>query len=132
MRCTSQPDRTAGPDYVLRVDGQPVGTVEVRSRSEDLRAAMARTREVGTPSTASAERRVPYTYATDGVRVVFRNGDDPEPRPRELFTFHQPETVARWLREAATDPCQGTRQTPRWRSVGLPAGGHEISPVADS
>ncbi|MFF7855165.1 DEAD/DEAH box helicase family protein [Streptomyces sp. NPDC007904] len=110
VRSTVQPDRAAGLDYVLRVDGQPVGTVVVRPRSEDLRAAMARTREAGTPSTASAERRMPYTYATDGVQVVFRNGDDPEPRPREVFTFHQPDTVARWLREAATDPQAPTFQ----------------------
>ncbi|WP_159024927.1 type I restriction endonuclease subunit R [Streptomyces sp. CB01373] len=110
MRGTAQSDWAAGPDYVLRVDGQPVGTVKVRSPREDLRAAMARTREAGTPSTASAERRMPYTYATDGVRVLFRNGDDPEPRPREIFTFHQPDTVARWLREAATDPQAPTFQ----------------------
>ncbi|MFG3210384.1 DEAD/DEAH box helicase family protein [Streptomyces tendae] len=110
MRGTAQPDGAAGPDYVLRVDGQPVGTVAVRPRSEDLRAAMARTFEAGTPSTASAERRMTYIYATDGVRVLFRNGDDPELRPREVFTFHQPDTVARWLREAATDPQAPTFQ----------------------
>lgn len=110
VRSTATPDRAAGPHYVLRIDDQPVGTVEVRHRNEDLRAAMARTREAGTPSTASAERRMPYTYATDGVRVLFRNGDDPEPRPRELFTFHRPDTMARWLREAATDPQAPTFQ----------------------
>ncbi|MGW7423646.1 DEAD/DEAH box helicase family protein [Streptomyces sp. NPDC054813] len=110
MRGPAQPERAAGPNYVLRVDGQPVGTVEVRPRSEDLRAAMARTREAGTPSTASAGRRMPYIYATDGVRVLFRNGDDPEPRPRVVFTFHQPDTVARWLREAMADPQAPTFQ----------------------
>ncbi|MFF4387183.1 DEAD/DEAH box helicase family protein [Streptomyces sp. NPDC001552] len=112
VRGTAHPNRglVAGPDYVLRIDGQPVGTVEVHPRSEDLRAAMARTREAGTPSTTSAERWMPYTYVTDGVRVVFRNGDDPEPRPREVFTFHQPDTVARWLREAAADPQAPTFQ----------------------
>ncbi|WP_158706374.1 MULTISPECIES: DEAD/DEAH box helicase family protein [Streptomyces] len=104
VRGTAQPDGAAGPDYVLHVDGRPVGIVEVRSRGGDLRAAVDRTRGTGTPSTASAERRMPYTYATDGVRVLFRNGDDPEPRPREVFTFHQPDTVARWLREAVADP----------------------------
>ncbi|MGW7366992.1 hypothetical protein ACWGI8_27050 [Streptomyces sp. NPDC054841] len=81
VRGAAQPDRAAGPDYVLRVDGRPVGTVEVRPRGEDLRASMARTREAGTRSTASAERRMPYTYATDGVRVLFQNGDDPSRAP---------------------------------------------------
>ncbi|MFB7760555.1 DEAD/DEAH box helicase family protein [Streptomyces xiamenensis] len=104
VRGTAQPDRAPGPDYVLRVDGQPVGTVEVRPRSEDLRAGNARAHKAGATWTASAERGMPYTYATDGLRVLFRNGDDPEPRPREVFTFHQPDTMARWLREAAADP----------------------------
>ncbi|WP_405884476.1 hypothetical protein OG747_41430 [Streptomyces sp. NBC_01384] len=104
VRGTAHPDGTEGPNYVLHVDGQPVGTVAVRPGGGDLPTAMARTREAGTPSMASAERRMPYTYATDGVRVLFRNGDDPEPHPREVFTFHQPETVARWLRESAADP----------------------------
>ncbi|PZH11341.1 hypothetical protein C1I97_13195 [Streptomyces sp. NTH33] len=104
VRGAAQPDQAAGPDYVLRVDGQPVGTVEVRPRGKDLRAALARPGEADTPSTASAEQRMPYTYATDGVRVLFQNGDDPEPRFREIFSFHQPDTVARWLREAVADP----------------------------
>ncbi|WP_426567784.1 DEAD/DEAH box helicase family protein [Streptomyces canus] len=104
VRGAAQPDQAAGPDYVLRVDGRPVGTVEVRPRGKDLGAALARRGEAATPSTASTERRMPYTYATDGVRVLFQNGDDPEPRFREIFSFHQPDTVARWLREAVADP----------------------------
>ncbi|MGA5499353.1 hypothetical protein ACPCSP_34125 [Streptomyces cinereoruber] len=35
-------------------------------------------------------------------------------------------------RKASAAECQRTRQTPQRRSVGLPAGGHESSPVADS
>lgn len=110
VRGTAQPDGAAGPDYVLRVDGRPVGTVEVRPRGGDLLAAVAQSRGAGTSLTASAEHRMPYMYTTDGVRVLFRNGDDPEPRPREVFTFHQPDTVTRWLREAVADP-----QTPTFQ-----------------
>ncbi|MCI4085648.1 DEAD/DEAH box helicase family protein [Streptomyces sp. MMS21 TC-5] len=111
VRGTAQPDGAAGPDYVLRVDGRPVGTVEVQPRGGDLRAAMTRTRGTGIRSTASAEPRMHYTYATDGVRVLFRNGDDPEPGPREVFTFHQPDTLALWQREAAADPQAPTFQS---------------------
>ncbi|MFJ6015369.1 DEAD/DEAH box helicase family protein [Streptomyces sp. NPDC092952] len=103
-------DWTAGTDYVLRVDDQSVGIVKVQPRGTDLRAGIARIRKADTSWTASAERRMPYTYATDGVQVLFRNGDDPEPRLREVFTFHQPATVARWLREAAADPQAPTFQ----------------------
>lgn len=106
----AQPDRAAGPDYVLCIDGRPVGTVEVRSRGMDLQAALARPREASASSTASAERRMSYTYATDGVRVLFRNGDDPEPRFREIFSFHQPDTLGRWMREAVADPQAPTFQ----------------------
>jgi type I restriction enzyme R subunit len=105
VQSRAQPDGAAGPDYVLCIDSRPVGTVEVRPRGGDLRV-----RETDNQSTPSAERRMPYTYATDGVRVLFRNGDDPEPRSREVFTFHQPDTVARWLREAAADPQAPTFQ----------------------
>ncbi|WP_405737408.1 DEAD/DEAH box helicase family protein [Streptomyces sp. NBC_01537] len=110
VRGAAQPGDAAGPGYVLHVDGRPVGTVMVRPRSEDLWAAIARARGSDTTSAASAERRMPYTYAADGVRVLFRNGDDPEPRPREVFSFHKPDTVARWLREAVADPQAPTFQ----------------------
>ncbi|MFY0510559.1 DEAD/DEAH box helicase family protein [Streptomyces globisporus] len=110
VRGTDRPDGAASPDYVLHVDGRPVGIVEVRARGGGLRAAMARTPEIGTSLTGSSERRMRYAYATDGIRVLFRNGDDPEPRPREVFTFHQPDTVALWLREAVTDPQAPTFQ----------------------
>ncbi|MFE5488685.1 DEAD/DEAH box helicase family protein [Streptomyces virginiae] len=110
VRSMDQPDGAASPDYVLLVDGRPVGTVEVRPHGGDLRAAMARTPEIGNPLTGSAKRRMRYAYVTDGVRVLFRNDDDPEPRPREVFTFHQPDTVALWLREAVTDPQAPTFQ----------------------
>ncbi|WP_435243735.1 DEAD/DEAH box helicase family protein [Streptomyces cucumeris] len=101
---TAQPDGATGPDYMLRVDGRTVGTVEVQPPGGNLPSAVARTRGTNTPLTASPQRRMPYTYATDGVRVLFQNEDDPEPHPREVFTFHQPDTVARWLREAVADP----------------------------
>lgn len=104
VRDTAQLVGAAGPDFVLCVDGRPVGTVEVRPHGEDLRAAMTRTRWTEIPTGVSAEQRLPYSYSTDGVQMLFRNGDDPDSRPRGVFTFHRPDTVARWLREAVADP----------------------------
>ena len=43
------------------------------------------------------ERPLPFLYESTGVETRFTNWLDPEPRSRQVFTFHRPETLAAWL-----------------------------------
>lgn len=42
-------------------------------------------------------RPLPFLYESTGVETRFTNRLDPEPRSRDLFSFHRPETVASWV-----------------------------------
>jgi type I restriction enzyme R subunit len=46
-------------------------------------------------SGAGASRPLPFAYETTGVVTQFTNNLDPEPRSREVFTFHRPEELIR-------------------------------------
>jgi type I restriction enzyme R subunit len=40
---------------------------------------------------------LPFCYQSTGVETHFTNGFDPDPRSRNLFAFHRPDTLASWL-----------------------------------
>src|SRR5690606_10351876 len=41
---------------------------------------------------------LPFVYLSTGEITRFTDARDPKHRFREVFTFHRPETLARWLR----------------------------------
>ena len=45
-----------------------------------------------------------FVYESTSVETRFTNMLDPEPRSRRVFTFHRPDTLARWVQEAALHP----------------------------
>jgi len=103
-------------DYLLYVDRRPVGVIEAKREGADLVSALDQAgRYAGSPTAQQATRAphvpLPYQYASDGHRILFRDTRDPEFRFREVFWFHQVETVARWLREADAD-----REAPTYRA----------------
>lgn len=55
--------------------------------------------------------RLPFVFEASGVETHFTNGFDPEPRARLIFNVPRPETLARHLREAETNP-----DYPTWRA----------------
>ena len=42
-------------------------------------------------------RPLPFLYESTGSETRFTNGLDPQPRSRNVFSFHEPETLAEWL-----------------------------------
>ena len=40
---------------------------------------------------------LPFLYESTGQVTRFTNGRDPNPRSREIFTFHRPETFKDWM-----------------------------------
>lgn len=54
---------------------------------------------------------LPFLYETTDNEIQFTSLLDADPRSRQVFGFHRPETMARWLREAELEP-----QAPSLRS----------------
>ena len=90
-----------GPaDYVLFVDRQAIGVVEAKP---DNWGAKLTTVEEQSEGYAKAKLKwvsnaepLPFLYESTGQITRFTNGRDPNPRSREIFTFHRPETFKSW------------------------------------
>lgn len=97
----------AGPaDYVLFVDKRPVGIIEAKK----IVAGVTLVTEVETQSYEYAQSKLkhlkndplPFVYESTGEITRFTDYSDPKPRSRNVFTFHRPETFAKWIKEEKT------------------------------
>jgi len=94
-------------DYLLYVDSRAAGVVEAKKEGETLTGVeiQAEKYSAGLPDQIPAVvRPLPFLYQSTGVETRFTNRLDPDPRSRQVFHFHRPETLARWL---AADPLPG-------------------------
>jgi len=93
----------SGPaDYVLFVDGQPVGVIEAKKETLGHKITAVEEQTAGYSSAKlkwvqSTGRPLPFLYEATGVLTRFTDQRDPKPRSREVFTFHRPETLREWL-----------------------------------
>ncbi|WP_432869304.1 DEAD/DEAH box helicase family protein [Microbispora rosea] len=98
-----------GPaDYLLFVDKKLVGVVEAKREGTALRAVEKQSARYAEGLTASQQVQawrmpLPFRYETTATETHFTNTLDPNPRSREVFSFHRPETLARWMRAAEDD-----------------------------
>ncbi|WP_433023275.1 DEAD/DEAH box helicase family protein [Kribbella sp. CA-294648] len=102
-------------DYVLYVDGCIVGVIEAKREGTHLASAVAQNdRYAGgvlkEHRLAVWQENEPFAfrYATTGTETYFINRLDPEARSREVFAFHQPATIAAWMRRADEYPESST------------------------
>ncbi|MFV2020339.1 type I restriction-modification enzyme R subunit C-terminal domain-containing protein [Micromonospora sp. LOL_023] len=122
---------TGRADYLLYVQQKLVGVVEAKREGTAPRGVEAQLDRYLHGLTAaqrmSAWRRdapLPFGYVATGTETAFVNLLDPQPRTREVFAFHRPQTLARWMREADDDPAAPTlrarlRQLPPLPEQGL-------------
>lgn len=99
-----------GPaDYVLFVDGKPVGIIEAKREDEGFRLT---THEDQAKDYATAKLKylkndpLPFVYLSTGEVTTFADFRDPKPRARVVFSFHRPETLRDWLKK--TDSLRGS------------------------
>ena len=90
-----------GPaDYVLFVDRQAVGVVEAKPDDWGARLTTVEEQSEGYANAklkwVSNAKPLPFLYESTGQITRFTNGRDPNPRSREIFTFHRPETFNAW------------------------------------
>jgi type I restriction enzyme R subunit len=91
-----------GPaDYVLFVAQKPVGVIEAKPEEWGHKIT---TVEEQSGSYAAAtlkwvknQEPLPFVYESTGIITRFTDDRDPNPRSREVFTCHRPETMAEWL-----------------------------------
>lgn len=87
-------------DYLLFMDGQPVGVCEAKKTGTPVRNVEVQANKYvgGVPPELDTKRKdLPFVYISTGDETAFYNLLDPHPRTRELFTFHRPETLREWL-----------------------------------
>lgn len=100
------PTSTGPVDYALFVDGMPVGVAEAKKdekgevltdvEGQSGRYANSRFKWV------NQEYRVRFAYEATGKLVRFTDYADIKCRSREIFSFHRPKTLKRWLNESDT------------------------------
>ena len=87
-------------DYLLYVDGKAAGVIEAKKRGVTLTGVeiQAERYATGLPEgLPSWIKPLPFAYQSTGVETRFTSRLDPQPRSRNFFAFHRPETLADWL-----------------------------------
>ena len=112
-----------GPaDYVLFVDRQPVGVVEAKPDSWGARLTTVEEQSEGYAEAKlkwiSNAEPLPFLYQATGQVTRFTNGRDPNPRSREVFSFHRPEAFKDWML-APQSFRSGIAALPRLNALGL-------------
>jgi len=110
-------------DYVLFYDRKPIGVIEAKKETEGFHLTVV---EEQSKRYADSKLKylnndpLPFVYESTGVCTRFTDYRDPKPRSREVFSFHQPETLYEWykskqtlramLQQLPTLPGQGLRR----------------------
>ena len=87
-------------DYLLYVNGKATGIIEAKKVGSTLTGVEIQSDKYknGLPDTLPAwYRPLPFCYESTGLETRFTNNLDPDPRSRNVFSFHRPETIGNWL-----------------------------------
>ena len=94
-------------DYLLFVDGKPLGVLEAKPAGTILSNVEPQRNDYaeGMPDDLHVPLEpLPFTYMSTGRETRFRNGLDPDARTRDVYAAHRPETLAGWLDEYHATP----------------------------
>jgi len=104
-------------DYLLYVNKRLCGVIEAKPAGTTLTGVQWQTNRYaeGVPAAMRVgaelvEGKLPFLFEASGTETMFTNGFDPDPASRRLFAFPRPETLARIVRDAESNP-----QAPTWR-----------------
>src|SRR5690554_4510301 len=94
-----------GPaDYVLFVNKQAVGVIEAKPESWGEKITIVEDQSQGyaaaTLKWINNSQVLRFVYESTGVITRFTDGSDLHPRSREIFNFHRPETLVKWIKES--------------------------------
>ncbi|MDK9699578.1 MAG: DEAD/DEAH box helicase family protein [bacterium] len=87
-------------DYMLFVDRKPVGVIEAKPEGTSPSGVETQS-DAYLRSTAKHipidKQSLTFGYISTGTETHFYDVRDPDCRPRPVFAFHRPETLADWL-----------------------------------
>jgi type I restriction enzyme R subunit len=92
------PLKTGHADYLLYADRKAIGVIEAKPEGHTLTGVETQSDRYakglpdGLPNYCLP---LPFAYESTGKVMQFTSGLDPDPRSRELFTFHRPEELIR-------------------------------------
>ncbi len=89
-------------DYLPYVEGKAAGVIEAKREGTTLSGVEMQSDKYkhGLPAPLPAWfRPLPFCYQSTGIETCFTNDFDPNPRSRDIFHFHRPETLFQWLKE---------------------------------
>ena len=92
-------------DYLLYVNQKAAGVVEAKPEGSTLTGVEVQSEKysTGLPDNLPAHHNpLPFLYESTGAETQFTNRRDPEPRSRPVFSFHSPETLAKWIGTSET------------------------------
>lgn len=94
-------DTDTGPaDYMLFIDGKACGVLEAKREGKNLGEVYLQSHRYTISKTKNLQRWadvLPFTYEATNVEIRFCDQRDTAPRSRNLFHFHQPQTLLHWL-----------------------------------
>lgn len=98
---------TTGPcDYLIFIDGIPCGLIEAKEhdKGEKLTSVAEQTKRYAESEFKYAPKDIDIRFAYEATDVLTRFCDyhDIDYRSREVFSFHRPEQLRAWLRDADT------------------------------
>jgi type I restriction enzyme, R subunit len=113
-------------DYILFVDQKALSAIEAKPSGTPLAGVEPQSAKysTGLPKDLPAlVRPLPFLYESTGDETMFTDGFDPDPRSRQVFTFHRPEALARWLRQWRDDADGGSLRSRLRRLGAVPVDG---------
>ena len=95
---------TGFTDYMLFVNGTPIGVIEAKKVGTPLGSVSEQSDLYlyGKPIYQPDSKPLRFAYETTGAETFFRDNKDPEPRSRRVFSFHRPETLLEWTKQKDT------------------------------
>lgn len=94
-----RPDGKRGSvDYLLYAGAKAIGVVEAKPADHSLGGVEGQARDYAyglDPDVPHHRLPLPFHYLSTGVVTRFVSGLDPDPRSRNVFTFHRPEELLR-------------------------------------
>ncbi|MBM2813805.1 MAG: type restriction protein res subunit [Ignavibacteria bacterium] len=96
------PTDSGEADYMLFIEGKPIGVIEAKPEGTILTTVHDQSFRYATDKIKwfINSEPLPFVYESTGIEIHFADYRDPKPRSREIFSFHKPETLKEWLKNA--------------------------------
>jgi len=86
-------------DYLLYVDRQPIGIIEAKKEGSSLVGVEVQSKKYveWLHNCLEHGKMLPFSYESTGTETRFTNHLEPEPKSRQVFTFHTPQRLKELL-----------------------------------